>query len=649
MKKTIIFHIVTLISTSLFLSLNLFDPLVIREHLETKTFDLRLYLRNVIKKPTPYNGIAIVAVDEKSIKEIGRWPWKRDIMAGLVNKISEGRPKVIGIDIMFSERESKETDGKLLAAIKAAKNAVLAMAFDVPTGNKGKNVAPKDIPDFLWDSAFMVVKGEKEIPWREWAVKPDDVIPPIEEFSKASTLGHVYTHPDRDAVLRWEILYLQYGDDFYPSLSLQVARIALGIDAKDLILYGGSGIGLGDRVISTDLSGRVLINYVGKEKSYRYIPAADLINGIVSPSIFKDRIVLLGTSAIATYDQKVTPFSSNMPGVEKNANVIENMVHNNFLRQSPGVIELIAILLTGILIGFFIPRLKAVQGAVMASGLIISYIILACYLFIYHNLWINLLYPVSNMFSIFTIQTVMKFFYEEKKAKEIRQMFSSYVSPKIVKELIDNPDKTKLGGERRVVTVLFSDIVGFTSLSERRQPEEVVSMLNEYFKEMADIIFKWDGTLDKFIGDEIMAFWGAPVEQPGHAELAVRCALNMSDRLNELQEMWRSRGGEVLDCGIGINTGEVLIGNIGAQGKKMDYTAIGDHVNLASRVEKLTRQYGARILVAESTVTSIESLIEKGAIGHFELRDLAFVKVKGKEKEIKIFELKGLKQREKTA
>jgi len=172
----------------------------------------------------------------------------------------------------------------------------------------------------------------------------------------------------------------------------------------------------------------------------------------------------------------------------------------------------------------------------------------------------------------------------------------------------------------------------------------VVSLLNEYFKEMTDIIFRWDGTLDKFVGDEIMALWGAPLEQPNHAELALRCALNMSAKLNSLQKMWKEKGSEILDVGIGINSGEVLIGNIGAPGKKMDYTAIGDNVNLAARVEKLTRQYGCRILVTENTAEHIAPLLGKGAFGHFELKELAAVKVKGKEREVKIFGLRDVEE-----
>jgi adenylate cyclase len=288
--------------------------------------------------------------------------------------------------------------------------------------------------------------------------------------------------------------------------------------------------------------------------------------------------------------------------------------------------------------------MKAIPGTLLATGVIALYVVICCYLLIYHNIWANLLYPVTNMFVIFTGLTVTKFFHEERKAKEIRQMFSSYVSPKIVQELIENPEKAKLGGERRVVTVLFSDVIGFTSLSERRQPEEVVALLNEYFKEMAEIIFKWDGTLDKFVGDEIMALWGAPIEQPNHAELALRCAVEMSSTLNELQRSWKGKGSEILDVGIGINSGEVIIGNIGAPGKKMDYTAIGDHVNLAARVEKLTRQYGSRILITENTFAHIEPLIQKGAFGHIEIKELGSVKVKGKENEVKILGLKEMQK-----
>jgi adenylate cyclase len=216
-------------------------------------------------------------------------------------------------------------------------------------------------------------------------------------------------------------------------------------------------------------------------------------------------------------------------------------------------------------------------------------------------------------------------------------MFSHYVSPKIVEELLKNPELAKLGGYRREITVLFSDVRGFTTFSEKRKPEEVVEHLNEYLHEMTNLIFKWDGTLDKFVGDEIMAFWGAPLDQPNHAELALKCALNMSDRLEELQAKWRTEGKEPLDNGIGLNTGDVLVGNIGSADKKMDYTIIGDHVNLGARVETLTRKYDTRVLITEFTYEKIRHLVDEGKLYRVDMKEMDTVKVKGKDIPVKIF------------
>ena len=639
MKKRHLFYLITLLSTSLFALLQFIDPAVISDHVESKTYDLRLHLRQLVMgQSPPPNDIVIVAVDEKSIREVGGWPWGREVLARLIHNISHGNPKAIGVDIIFSEK--KPGDEQLVRAIQEAHNIVLATPFMIPEG-KQKPHQPGAVPDYLWDAAFMEVKSVEGIDWKKWAIKPDGVLPPIEYFAKVSSLGHVSTDTDMDGVIRWEPLSLYYGDDCYPHFALQVARTALGLDAKDMVLYGGAGVKLGERFIPTDIHGRVLINYVGEANSFNYIAASDVIGGRTNAGLFAGKIVLVGTSAIGTFDQKVTPLSGNMPGVEKNANVVRNVLTGNFLRPSPKVIELATIILTGILLGLFLPRLKAIPSASLAIGFMLLYIVLGGVLLFYRDFVIGLLYPILNMASIFMVQTVIRFFFEERKAREIRQMFSSYVSPKIVKELMENPEKARLGGERRSVTVLFSDVIGFTSLSEKKQPEEVVSLLNEYYKEMAEVIFRWDGTLDKIIGDEIMVFWGAPVDQPNHAELAVRCALDMSEKLNGLQELWRKNGVDGLDSGIGINTGEVIIGNIGAQGKKMDYTAIGDHINLGARVEKLTRRYGTRILITENTYKSIEPVLKAGTLGHCDIEEADTVKVKGKENEIKIFGVKG--------
>lgn len=224
-----------------------------------------------------------------------------------------------------------------------------------------------------------------------------------------------------------------------------------------------------------------------------------------------------------------------------------------------------------------------------------------------------------------------------KREEIVKTNLSRYLSPQIVEHIIKKDVEVNLGGDKRVVTVLFMDIMGFTTLSERLQPEEIVALLNEYFTEMSKAIFRWEGTLDKFAGDQIMAFWGAPTRQPDHAERAVRCAMNISKMLDELQERWKKEGKPIFDCGIGLNTGEVLVGNIGVEGMKMDYTVIGDTVNLASRVEKLTRHYNTRILITEFTLEHIRESVESNRIGHLKLSDLAQVKVKGKEQGVRIY------------
>ena len=251
-----------------------------------------------------------------------------------------------------------------------------------------------------------------------------------------------------------------------------------------------------------------------------------------------------------------------------------------------------------------------------------------------------MVYPASALFFGYTSQTAYRFFTEERRARDIRRMFSSYVSKRIVDELIKDPSKAKLGGDRKEITVLFSDIRGFTSFSEKHQPEEVVKLLNEYLGAMTEIVFDHEGTLDKFVGDAIMALWGAPVGQPDHAERAVRCALAMIERLQQLQAKWKSEGKYVIDIGIGINTGEMVVGNMGAEGKKMDYTVIGDNVNLGARLEGLTRQYNNHIIISEFTYEKVKDIVR--------VNELGSVTVKGKQKPVVIYDLVGLKDNPET-
>jgi adenylate cyclase len=258
------------------------------------------------------------------------------------------------------------------------------------------------------------------------------------------------------------------------------------------------------------------------------------------------------------------------------------------------------------------------------------------------SLWswyVELVGPFSTIIFAYVFVTTAKHFTEERKAREVRAMFSRYVTERVVNELISNPGLAKLGGTRRETTVLFADIRDFTRFSEKHSAEEVVSMLNEYLAEMTDIVFRWEGTLDKFIGDAIVAFWGAPLAQENHAELALRCSLNMIRKMEEMTDRWTIEGREALQIGIGLNTGEVIVGNIGAENKKMDYTVIGDHVNLGARVEALNKKYGSHILITEFTLESVRDLVASGRFGHLAIQGMDRVVVKGKENPVQVFQL----------
>jgi adenylate cyclase len=648
MRRNLPFYLIACLSLAGSLMTQFLDPPFIRDHLEGKTYDLRLHLRDLVQKQPVSPGIAIVSIDDKSISEIGRWPWSREVQARLVSAIAAGKPKVIGLDLLYSERENRGSDGKLASAMKKAANVVQATAFmvDTPGSERPPGAGPRialqeQVTDAqsnaLWDTAFMEVKSVPGIDWKRWAVKSEKVNLPLEEIARATVLGHVTSLPDMDGVLRWDILYLRYGDDCYPSFPLQLARVASGITMQKTVLYGGSGIQLGKRFIKTDLSGRVIINFRGKESSFPYISAADLMQGRVASDSLRDMIVLVGTSAMATFDQKVTPLSANFTGVEKNATVVQNILENDFIVRSPGIVEMAVIVGTGLLLIVCIPRLRARPAVALGFLLTGSYFLLTCHLLIRHNIWLNVVAPTANMTVIVVVGIIFRLFFEEKQSKQIRAMFSSYVTERLVDEMIRNPEMARLGGETREVTVLFSDIRGFTTYSENHSPEVVVSILNEYLGAMTEIVLRWEGILDKFIGDAIVVFWGAPMKQEDHAERAVHCALEMQQRIAELRRKWESEGKAPLDAGIGLNTGEVIVGNIGAEGKKMDYTVIGDHVNLGARVEGLTRRYQAAILMTEYTLEKLRPAVTRGAMRGVSMVGLERVIVKGKDTPVGIY------------
>lgn len=607
------------------------------ETFEKKLLDYRFIIRGIIRPP---DDIVIAAIDEKSIERLGRWPWSRDKIARLVEKLAEAGAEIIALDIIYSEGEKNDT--MLGKALREAGNVILPVVFDFDRASGMSN------SEFLISSAYSSVTSPEKFNKYSPIMAKRVLIPVHKLITEVMTLGYINMFPDSDGTLRWESLVIEYNGYLYPSITLQAAAKYLGIPHEKVILRATEGIQLGKRYIPTDIWGRTVINYYGPTQTFKHLSISDILEGNIKPELLQGKIVLIGATAVGIYDLRVTPFSPVMPGVEKNANVITSILQNRFLRCASLTTNLGLLLLTGFLFSLLVVRFKAV-GASGITGLFILFISSSgYYMFAQRGLWINITYPHINILLIFISVTAYNFAVEERYAKKIRAMFSSYVTEKVVSELIKNPDMARLGGERREVTILFSDVKGFTAFSEKNVPEDVVAILNEYLEAMTDVIFRWEGTLDKFIGDAIMAFWGAPSRQENHGELAVRCALHMVKRLEELQEKWKSEGKAPLDMGIGINTGEVLVGNIGAEGKKMDYTVIGDHVNLGSRVEGLTRKYNVHILITDFTLSKIKDFAEKGRLAHISIKGLEKVIVKGKEKPVEIYEVKSFKHGSKS-
>ncbi len=656
-----------------------FLDLSVMERIELKTLDLRFWIRGEKK---PKGDVVIVAIDEKTVQAWGRWPPPRAKMAELTNRISAQAPKVIVFDIIFSEKElvaegvkAKEKGDKapseeeslslgdqaFLAAIQNAGNVVLPFALDVPLNvlstHQESSELSKEVPDAILFSTYgRVKKGTSLTPPPYHAVAS---LAPLPAFAgAAAALGHVYMLPDRDGVLRRETLVVEYGGEYYPPMTLQAARLYLGLSETEMELKIGESVRLGKTEIQTDEIGRIIVDYFGKEKTYPYYSAADVVSGTIPSKLFEGKVVVIGASALATADSKVTPFSNNIMGFEKNATVIENIVSNRFFYRSEAMMKGITlglIFLYALILWIVMPRFRALGGALWGGGLFTAHLLLATYLFIRYRMWIDMVYPSGLILGTYMIYTGFQYFTEEKKAREIRKMFQNYVSPRVVEEMVKRPELARLGGYKQEVTILFSDVRGFTVYCEERKerPDEVVSILNEYLGAMTDIVFLWEGTLDKFVGDAVMVFWGAPLPQEDHAWRAVGCAWQMRNRLAKLQEKWKSEGKQPLDIGIGINTGEVIVGNIGADGKKMDYTVIGDAVNLAARIESLTRKYEAAIIITDKTYAKISGRIEGGVaiiqgIGSFLIRELDKVKVKGKEETIPIYGITKVPERQKS-
>jgi adenylate cyclase len=471
----------------------------------------------------------------------------------------------------------------------------------------------------------------------------------IEVLSDALRKAHGATgffnvEPDPDGVVRHSLLVLPYGRsqdfndwDLYGSLDVQAVRLFRGLPDQQTVLdfseTGITALEFGPSlVVHPDAIGRMMINYEGDVNTYPYVSIADVVNHKFAPGTFRGKIVLVGASATGIGDLRSTPFAGiNYPGVEIHANVIDNILNRHFLFRGANqiVVDLVLILLFGEPLGMW---LALTQPRSMLYGLLllVPFGFGVWYTFL-HGWWLNFIVPSGTLVANVGFVAVYRALVEEKEKRRVRGAFQQYLSPEVIRRLLENPDLVK--PRKTEITVMFTDVRGFTTISEKLDAQELALLLNEYLTDMTQIVFRHNGTLDKYIGDAVMAFWGAPFEEPGHATRGCHAALEMIARLKEMQIKWRSEGRPVLDIGVGLSTGMASVGNMGSA-LRYGYTALGDTVNLSARLEGLNKEYGSHILLSETTYAEVEDPL-------LIFRELDLIRVKGKLQPVTLYELLG--------
>jgi adenylate cyclase len=429
-------------------------------------------------------------------------------------------------------------------------------------------------------------------------------------------------------------LAMEVGDEVFAPLALVSAWEYLG--RPELVLragrYGVDGVELGGTLIPTDERGRLLIDYLGPPRTIPAVSATDVLRGRAAPGAFAGKVVIVGATAVGTHDLRSSPFSPAHAGTEINATVVDDILTSRFLERPDWwkVFDLLAVLVLASLVAIGVARARAVAGLLFAAALFLGYVLFAGWLFARHGVWLDVVHPLLALTLEYTGLSAYRFLSEERERRRVKAMFGQYVAPAVVEELLRDPGRLALGGEEKVLTVLFSDLEGFTSQCERRAPREMVGILGDYYERMTEEVFAQGGTLKEYVGDELMAFFGAPVEQPDHAARACAAALAMRERRLALSAEWAAMGRPPLRARTGINSGPMLVGNLGSR-YRFAYGVLGDQVNLGSRLEGLNRVYGTDILVGEGTARLVQP--------SFVLRELDLVRAKGKEQAVRVYEL----------
>jgi adenylate cyclase len=668
---------------------------VFLQRLEFDSLDTRFRYRPVDKTRSDPR-IVIVDIDQRSQEVLGKWPFSRTHFAKMLDVLREDGAKVVAFDITFDKPDQTvELMRKIWRDLEARKKngepidpKYETWLHQLVAENDADAQFAKSIDRFgpVVLGSFFLKKEELTgidnatldqyadlIDWysiTRTAMNPatgkQDFVELVRKYDQEGNLfsatvanipslanpdnpekasiGFFNISADPDGVLRRTLLVLPFGRSkdindwqMFGSLEVQAVRLYLGIPTTQLSVdfnqIGVASVNFGDKLkIEPDYTGHMQINYRGPRGRYLYKSIADVVTRNFEPGTFRGKIVLVGASATGIGDQRSTPYGGiDYPGVEVHANVIDNILHQNFLVRGAqqALWDVLAILFLGIPLGIWMalvqPRWMWFGAALLAPLAAVDY---TAFL---HGWWMNFTVPAMTLTGNVLLVSLYRALVEEKEKRKVRSAFGQYLSPEVIRRLLVNPQLVE--PRKTDVTVMFSDIRGFTTISEKLDAQELALFLNQYLSDMTRIVFKTNGTLDKYIGDAVMAFWGAPFEEPGHAAKACHAALEMMKRVRELQKLWEAQGKPSLEIGIGLNTGVASVGNMGSV-LRYGYTVLGDTVNLSSRLEGLNKDYGTHIIVNETTYEGVKG-------DGFVFRELDLIRVKGKLQPVTIYQLMG--------
>jgi adenylate cyclase len=611
----------------------------------------------------PVSGrVVIVDIDEQSLRKVGQWPWPRNKVAALMANIGASGALAVGIDIVFAEPD-RSSPGRFLSDLRKRCPDAFVDEHLTHLLNQGEfnhdlilGETLAGLPSVL-GYVFQVkddeLKDAVNTPFPAAAIRlepPDlnfadlSLIPAfrailnVPDISRAASEGFFNVFPDIDGTVRKVPLLMAMDGIPYPSLALELARIGLGEESLTIHAESAAyadraglfGISVGERFIPTDEHGQISVNFRGPPYRFSYISAVDVLNGN-NLQFFRDKIVIIGTSAAGLLDLRSTPFAGVYPGIEIHASVIDNI-----LAADPLVYDVYTeIGLTYLMIifgGLVLTALLTFSGPLaggLGAVLLIEAAIVGNYTFFFkQRVVVGLVYPLATLVALFLAVTLFNYFFEGRQKRFISKAFSQYVPRELVKEMAARPEEFAIGGETREMTVLFTDVRGFTTISEKLEATELTRLMNAMLTPMTRIIHHHRGTIDKYMGDAIMAFWGAPLHDPEHARHALQAGMEMVAEVPRIQEEFKARRWPPIRVGVGLNSGPMNVGNMGSE-FRMAYTVLGDAVNLGSRLEGLTERYGVDIIIGEYTRTLVPD---------FACRELDKVRVKGKHKPVSIFE-----------